>query len=41
MESNESNLFINEFLMGLMAQEYVERGLAIIQKVNRKLVSEL
>ena len=37
----DSELFVNEFLMGLTAQEYVNRGLVTIlladlQKANRK-----
>lgn len=30
MTTKESDLFINEFLMGLSAQEYVAKGLALI-----------
>jgi len=44
MTTDESNLFINEFLMGLTAQEYVNRGLVIKllaqTKVNRTSANE-
>jgi hypothetical protein len=36
----ESDLFINEFLMGQTAQEYVVQGLALREKVNRDFVHE-
>jgi len=44
MNSDESNLFINEFLMGLTAHEYVNRGivtkLLAELKVNRTSANE-
>jgi hypothetical protein len=36
----ETDIFINEFLMGLSAQEYVAQGLALREKVNHEIQNE-